>query len=160
MHFSARIWLTGVLAGAAWSPAQAHAVLVDSQPAAAATVPAGMVALRLRYNSRIDRARSRISLLHAGAADTVLLIGDDDRFGEPQDTQWDSLGDDAGRRAGSALAGLAASRGIGSSRILVPAAPPLVRFAAASATGDFAATYLALARGIDPSAPRLGELPH
>jgi methionine-rich copper-binding protein CopC len=78
MHFSTRIWLTGVLAGAAWSPAQAHAVLVDSQPAAAATVPAGMVALRLRYNSRIDRARSRISLLHAGAADTVLLIGDDD----------------------------------------------------------------------------------
>ncbi len=90
----------------------------------------------------------------------LVLIGDDDRFGEPQDTQWDGLGDDAGRRAGSALAGLAASRGIGSSRILVPDAPPLVRFAAASATGDFAATYLALARGIDPSAPRLGELPH
>jgi hypothetical protein len=90
----------------------------------------------------------------------LVLIGDDDRYGEQPDTQWDGLGDDAGRRAGSALAGLAASRGIGSSRILVPAAPPLVRFAAASATGDFAATYLALARGIDPSAPRLGELPH
>ncbi|HEX8768480.1 MAG TPA: SIS domain-containing protein, partial [Jatrophihabitans sp.] len=90
----------------------------------------------------------------------LVLIGDDDRYGEPQDTHWDSLGDDAGRRAGSALAGLAASRGIGCSRILVPDAPPLVRFAAASATGDFAATYLALARGIDPSAPRLGELPH
>ena len=90
----------------------------------------------------------------------LVLIGDDDRYGEPQGTQWDSLGEDAGRRAGSALAGLAASRGIGVSRILVPDAPPLVRFAAASATGDFAATYLALARGIDPSAPRLGELPH
>jgi glucose/mannose-6-phosphate isomerase len=90
----------------------------------------------------------------------LVLIGDDDRYGEPQDTRWDGLGDDAGRRAGSALAGLAASRGIGSSRILVPDGPPLVRFAAASATGDFAATYLALARGIDPSAPRLGELPH
>ena len=90
----------------------------------------------------------------------LVLIGDDDRYGEAEDTQWDSLGDDAGRRAASALAGLAASRSIGSSRILVPDAPPLVRFAAASATGDFAATYLALARGIDPSAPRLGELPH
>jgi hypothetical protein len=90
----------------------------------------------------------------------LVLIGDDDRFGEPHESQWDSLGDDAGRRAASALAGLAASRSIGSSRILVPDAPPLVRFAAASATGDFAATYLALARGIDPCAPRLGELSH
>jgi len=90
----------------------------------------------------------------------LVLIGDDDRYGEPQQSQWDSLGDDAGRRAASALAGLAASRSIGVSRILVPDAPPLVRFAAASATGDFAATYLALARGIDPCAPRLGELPH
>lgn len=90
----------------------------------------------------------------------LVLIGDDDRYGQPQEGQWDGLGDDAGRKAGSALAGLAASRGIGSSRILVPDGPPLVRFAAASATGDFAATYLALARGIDPSAPRLGELPH
>ncbi|HST47420.1 SIS domain-containing protein [Jatrophihabitans sp.] len=90
----------------------------------------------------------------------LVLIGDDDRFGEPQQSPWDGLGDDAGRRAASALAGLAASRSIGSSRILVPDAPPLVRFAAASATGDFAATYLALARGIDPCAPRLGELPH
>ncbi len=96
----------------------------------------------------------------AGVRPRLVLIGDDDRYGEPRDTQWEGLGDDAGRRAGSALAGLAASRGIGCSRILVPDAPPLVRFAAATATGDFAATYLALARGIDPSAPRLGELPH
>jgi glucose/mannose-6-phosphate isomerase len=90
----------------------------------------------------------------------LVLIGDDDRYGDPAESSWDGLGDDAGRRAAAALAGLAASRSIGSSRILVPAAPPLVRFAAASATGDFAATYLALARGIDPCAPRLGELPH
>ncbi|MBV9821075.1 MAG: mannose-6-phosphate isomerase [Actinobacteria bacterium] len=90
----------------------------------------------------------------------LVLIGDDDRYGEPAESSWDGLGDDAGRRAAAALAGLAASRGIGNSRILVPDAPPLVRFAAASATGDFAATYLALARGIDPCAPRLGELPH
>lgn len=83
-----------------------------------------------------------------------------DRSGSDGDTEWDGLGEDAGRRAGTALAGLASSRGIGNSRVLVPAAEPLVRFAAATATGDFAATYLALARGVDPSAPRLGELPH
>ena len=78
----------------------------------------------------------------------------------PSTREHDGLGELAGRRAGSALAGLAASRSIGVSRMLVPDAPPLVRFAAATATGDFAATYLALARGIDPSAPRLGELAH
>lgn len=90
----------------------------------------------------------------------LVLIGDDDRYGSPAPSETDSLGEDAGRRAGSALAGLATSRRIGLSRVLVPAAPPLVRFAAAAATGDFAACYLALARGVDPSAPRLGELPH
>jgi glucose/mannose-6-phosphate isomerase len=90
----------------------------------------------------------------------LVLIGDDDPFRAPQPSQWESLGDDAARRAGTSLAGLAASRGIGCSRMIVPMAPSLVRFASAAATGDFAATYLALARGIDPSAPRLGELPH
>ncbi|MDQ2959408.1 MAG: hypothetical protein M3Y42_20905, partial [Actinomycetota bacterium] len=88
----------------------------------------------------------------------LVLIGDDNRYG-PSDPS-DTLGEEAGRRAGAALAGLAVSRGIGLSRVLVPDAPPLVRFAAASATGDFAASYLALARGVDPSAPRLGELAH
>jgi hypothetical protein len=90
----------------------------------------------------------------------LVLVGDDDEYGRPEHREHDGLGELAGRRAGSALAGLAASRSIGVSRMLVPDAPPLVRFAAATATGDFAATYLALARGIDPSAPRLGELSH
>jgi glucose/mannose-6-phosphate isomerase len=90
----------------------------------------------------------------------LVLIGDDEPYGEHQDTKWDILGDEAGRRAASALAELASRSGIGCSRVAVPVAPPLVRFAAASATGDFAATYLALARGIDPCAPRLGELSH
>jgi len=135
--------------------------LVGGSTAMAAALPddvARIGALLEFASTEADFFADRVS--EAGVRPRLVLIGDDDRFGEPQDTQWDSLGDDAGRRAGSALAGLAASRGIGSSRILVPAAPPLVRFAAASATGDFAATYLALARGIDPSAPRLGELPH
>jgi hypothetical protein len=90
----------------------------------------------------------------------LVLVGDDEPYGEHLGSKWDNLGDEAGRRAAGALAGLANSRGIGSSRVEVPEAEPLVRFAAAAATGDFAASYLALARGIDPSAPRLGELSH
>lgn len=88
----------------------------------------------------------------------LVLIGDDNHRDDAA-VPSDSLDDDAGRRAGAALAALATSRRIGLSRVLAPAAPPLVRFAAATATGDFAASYLALARGVDPSAPRLGELP-
>jgi methionine-rich copper-binding protein CopC len=42
--------------------ASAHAILLDSQPAAGATVKPGKVALVLRYNSRIDAARSAITL--------------------------------------------------------------------------------------------------
>jgi len=100
-----------------------------------------------------------------GTHPRLVLIGDDDPFVEPDkhrdvETKWDSLGEDAGRRAAAALADLAHSNGIGYSRIDVPVAPMLVRFAAAAAVGDFAAAYLAMARGIDPSAPRLGELPH
>ena len=96
----------------------------------------------------------------SSAQPRLVLVGDDEPYGGHAESKWDNLGDEAGRRAAGALAGLAASRGIGCSRVEVPEAPPLVRFAAASATGEFAATYLALARGIDPSAPRLGELPH
>jgi hypothetical protein len=96
----------------------------------------------------------------------LVLIGDDEPYWpQGQDrpdeiASSDSLGAEAARRAGSALADLASSRGIGCSRIEVPQAPPLIRFAVASAVGDFAASYLALGRGIDPSAPRLGELTH
>lgn len=86
----------------------------------------------------------------------LVVIGDDDDYG----TAADQLGEEAGRRAAAALSGLARSRGIGVSRVLTAPAAPLVRFAAATATGDFAASYLALARGIDPSALRLGELDH
>jgi hypothetical protein len=42
--------------------ASAHAILEDSQPAAGGKVPAGTIALHLRYNSRIDRPRSRLTL--------------------------------------------------------------------------------------------------
>jgi len=42
--------------------ATAHAILLESQPAARATVPPGPSEIRLRFNSRIDHARSRLAL--------------------------------------------------------------------------------------------------
>jgi len=54
--------------------ASAHAILEDSQPPIGGSVPAGKVALRLRYNSRIDRARSRLTLTRPDHSQTVLPI--------------------------------------------------------------------------------------
>ena len=43
--------------------AQAHAILEESTPVAGASVKAGPLDLRFRYNSRIDRGRSRLTLI-------------------------------------------------------------------------------------------------
>lgn len=42
--------------------ASAHAILIDSTPPDHGTIPAGNQTLDLRYNSRIDHARSRLTL--------------------------------------------------------------------------------------------------
>ena len=47
---------------AAPCPALAHAVLIDSVPAPAGHVPAGSLAVKFRYNSRIDAPRSKLTL--------------------------------------------------------------------------------------------------
>jgi len=57
--------------------AEAHAILIQSDPAIGATVKAGLVAIRLRYNSRIDRGRSRLTLNRPDKTQTVLPIGRD-----------------------------------------------------------------------------------
>ena len=44
-------------------PANAHAILEDSTPPARGKVPSGRVVLSLRYNSRGDAARSRLTLI-------------------------------------------------------------------------------------------------
>ena len=87
----------------------------------------------------------------------LLLVGDDNPLGARPDPVREGLGEAAGRRAADALRELAGGRGLGVSRLLAPDAPALVRFAVATATADFAACYLALASGVDPGAPRLGE---
>jgi copper resistance protein C len=70
-----RISLPALLA-AALVPvlAQAHAILEDSTPPAGASVKAGAVELRLRYNSRIDQARSRLTLIREDHSHDIVPI--------------------------------------------------------------------------------------
>jgi copper resistance protein C len=44
-------------------PAAAHAIIVASSPASGAVLAGGSVPVMLRFNSRIDRERSRLSLI-------------------------------------------------------------------------------------------------
>ena len=53
--------------------AAAHAILLDSEPAARATVQPGPTGIRLRFNSRIDHARSRLAL-RSGGEERVLAL--------------------------------------------------------------------------------------
>ena len=75
---SRRAVLAGVLA-LALSPrqSQAHAILEASQPPAGGTVAAGSVALKLRFNSRIDRGRSRLTLTNPDQSKAGLPIDPD-----------------------------------------------------------------------------------
>ncbi len=52
-------------------PAHAHAILEESQPPDRGVVAAGQVAFRLRFNARIDRARSRLTLTGPGGIKTA-----------------------------------------------------------------------------------------
>jgi methionine-rich copper-binding protein CopC len=54
--------------------AQAHAILEESTPPAGASVKAGPLDLRLRYNSRIDRERSRLTLIRPDQAKDTIPI--------------------------------------------------------------------------------------
>lgn len=59
----------------------AHAILQDSQPAAQAAVPPGPREIVLRFNSRIDKERSRLTL-RGTHAEMVLPLAPD----SPADT--------------------------------------------------------------------------
>jgi methionine-rich copper-binding protein CopC len=57
--------------------ALAHAILEDSTPSIGASVPAGPLDLRFRYNSRIDHARSRLTLTRPDhGRDTIAIAPD------------------------------------------------------------------------------------
>jgi copper resistance protein C len=57
--------------------AAAHAILETSEPANGAHVPAGPITLKLRYNSRIDRERSGLTLTGPDQSKTTLRIDPD-----------------------------------------------------------------------------------
>ena len=52
----------------------AHAILVESKPASGASVPAGTVDMTFRYNSRIDRERSRLTLIGPDHSEVILPL--------------------------------------------------------------------------------------
>jgi methionine-rich copper-binding protein CopC len=54
--------------------AAAHAILIASRPTEGGTVPPGAVAIHLQYNSRIDRARSRLTLTRPDRSQATLPI--------------------------------------------------------------------------------------
>lgn len=72
------ILLAALLACATPAPgAFAHAVLMGSEPEARATVAPGPAEVVLRFNSRIDRARSRLVLVRPDRTEAVLALRDD-----------------------------------------------------------------------------------
>lgn len=66
--------LAGVLAA---TTASAHAILLDSTPKANGSLPTGHAKLMLKYNSKIDQARSRLVLVGPDHKETTLPIAED-----------------------------------------------------------------------------------
>jgi hypothetical protein len=56
------------------SPAFAHAVLLESSPALKSSVAGPDVPLKLRFNVRIDIARSRLTLVHPDGSSQTLEV--------------------------------------------------------------------------------------
>jgi len=108
------------------------------------------------FRDRVEEAgRERARLLVVGDDGTA----DDPELG-PRSGARIQLDEVAARRAATALHRLAGELGLRSSSVDVPPGPPLARFAAATAFGDFTAAYLALGLGLDPGASAPGELAH
>ena len=59
------------------SPAQAHAVIKESRPAEGSAVAGPDVDVSVRFNSRIDHARSRLNVAAGKAEPTVVPIAPD-----------------------------------------------------------------------------------
>ena len=56
--------------------ARAHAIVLSSEPAANAVVHGATAEVRVRFNSRIDRERSRLLLVRADGSATALELKD------------------------------------------------------------------------------------
>ncbi len=73
------LYRLAALAAGAWivlaaPAARAHAIIVEATPAVRAVVHADAVDVRLRFNSRIDRHRSRLSVLDAIGKETPVRL--------------------------------------------------------------------------------------
>jgi methionine-rich copper-binding protein CopC len=78
MQFPGPRWLAGAvllpLAALGPSPASAHAVIIAAAPAPDALLKSGDVTVLLRFNSRIDHARSRLTLTRPDASKSILSL--------------------------------------------------------------------------------------
>jgi methionine-rich copper-binding protein CopC len=63
-----------ILLACATARAEAHAIILESSPIAGATVPAEPILFKLRFNSRIDHARSVLTLFDGEKHETKLAI--------------------------------------------------------------------------------------
>jgi len=73
MKRSSAVILAGLLALAASPPpARAHAILLQASPAPNATVEGPELKVELRFNSRIDAKRSRVTILMPDSSTRVL----------------------------------------------------------------------------------------
>ena len=78
-----RFALTRIIAGtvtlaallAAGRIIEGHAILKESSPAANSTVAGPDLTITLKYNSRVDAARSKVQLSHPDDSVTDLLLG-------------------------------------------------------------------------------------
>lgn len=68
---AALVWLLSAL------PSFAHAILVESAPIIDVQVAPGDIAIRLRFNSRLDRGRSRLTLIRADRSTQIVPIAPD-----------------------------------------------------------------------------------
>jgi methionine-rich copper-binding protein CopC len=76
-----RTLLIAALLTLAAAPAFAHAILIDSNPVPQSHLPAGHLSVSLRYNSRIDAGRSKLTLVRPDHTSTRLTQTDS---GKPQ----------------------------------------------------------------------------
>jgi copper resistance protein C len=58
----------------AMPPAIAHAIIVEAAPQADAVVHGGNLEVRLRFNSRIDHRRSRLTVMDEAGKETLLPL--------------------------------------------------------------------------------------
>ena len=70
--------LPAVVLGIAPATVRAHAIVVAAQPAVNSTVARGDVAIRLEFNSRIDRQRSRVSARRPDGTEIAVALASDD----------------------------------------------------------------------------------